>query len=130
VGAIAFLRYPLSETTLVISGLYSIVVWIAGNQASHIHFLRIARRNIHPCNIYGHIAVALPALPDLVCLRGRLQAGYSLALHCSGASATFDSFGKACLTGQRVAHQHLRYRRFAYASSLPCAAIPPAILSL
>jgi hypothetical protein len=48
VGAIAFVRYPLSETTLVISGLYSIVVWIAGNQASHIHFLRIARADIHP----------------------------------------------------------------------------------
>lgn len=48
VGVIAFLRYPLSETTLVTSGLYSIVAWIAGNQASHIHFLRIARADIHP----------------------------------------------------------------------------------
>jgi hypothetical protein len=45
VGVIAFLRYPLSETTLVTSGLYSVVAWIAGNQASHIHFLRIARAN-------------------------------------------------------------------------------------
>ena len=48
VGVIAFLRYPLSETTLVTSGLYSVVTWIAGNQASHIHFLRIARADIHP----------------------------------------------------------------------------------
>jgi hypothetical protein len=48
VGVIAFLRFPVSETTLVISGLYSVVVWIAGNQASHIHFLRIARADIHP----------------------------------------------------------------------------------
>ena len=48
VGVIAFLRYPLSETTLVTSGLYSVVAWIAGNQASHIHFLRIARADIHP----------------------------------------------------------------------------------
>jgi hypothetical protein len=47
VGVIAFLRFPVSETTLVISGLYSVVVWIAGNQASHIHFLRIARADIH-----------------------------------------------------------------------------------
>src|SRR5438128_10318551 len=36
VGVIAFLRFPVSETTLVISGLYSVVVWIAGNQASLI----------------------------------------------------------------------------------------------
>jgi hypothetical protein len=48
VGVIAFLRFPVSETTLVISGLYSVVVWIAGNQASNIHFLRIARADIHP----------------------------------------------------------------------------------
>jgi len=47
-GAIAFLRYPLSETTLVTSGLYSVVAWIAGNQASRIHFLRVARADIHP----------------------------------------------------------------------------------
>ena len=46
-GVIAFLRYPLSETTIT-SGLYSVVAWIAGNQASHIHFLRIARADIHP----------------------------------------------------------------------------------
>jgi hypothetical protein len=52
-------------------------------------------------------------------LRGRLQGSYSLALHCSGSSATFDSFAKACLTGQRVAHQHRRYRRCARASSNP-----------
>jgi hypothetical protein len=52
------------------------------------------------CNRHGHIAVALRALPDLVCLRGRLQAGYSLALHCTGSSATFDSFGKVCFAGQ------------------------------
>jgi hypothetical protein len=48
VGVIAFLHFPVSETTLVISGLYSVVVWIAGNQASNIHFLRIARADIHP----------------------------------------------------------------------------------
>jgi hypothetical protein len=48
VGVTAFLRFPVSETTLVTSGLYSIAVWIAGNQASHIHFLRIARADIHP----------------------------------------------------------------------------------
>jgi hypothetical protein len=48
VGVIAFLRYQVSETTLVTSGLYSVVAWIAGNQASHIHFLRIARADIHP----------------------------------------------------------------------------------
>ena len=48
VGVIAFLRYPVSETTLVTSGLFSVVAWIAGNQASHIHFLRIARADIHP----------------------------------------------------------------------------------
>lgn len=48
VGGIAFLRYPLSETTLVTSGLYSVVAWIAGNQASHIHFLRIAKADVHP----------------------------------------------------------------------------------
>ncbi len=48
VGVIAFLRYPVSETTLVSSGLYSVVAWIAGNQASYIHFLRIARTDIHP----------------------------------------------------------------------------------
>ena len=47
-GVIAFLRHPLSETTLVTSGLFSVVAWIAGNQASHIHFLRIARADIHP----------------------------------------------------------------------------------
>lgn len=47
VGVIAFLRYPVSETTLVTSGLFSVVAWIAGNQASHIHFLRIARADIH-----------------------------------------------------------------------------------
>lgn len=48
VGGITFLRYPVSEITLVSSGLYSVVAWIAGNQASHIHFLRIARADIHP----------------------------------------------------------------------------------
>ena len=30
------------------SALYSLVAWIAGNRASHIHFLRIARADIHP----------------------------------------------------------------------------------
>ena len=50
---------------------------------------------------------------------GRLKAGHRLALHCSGSSATFDSFGKACLSGQRVAHQHRRHRRCARDDVLP-----------
>jgi hypothetical protein len=62
VGVIGFLRYPLSETTLVASGLYSIVVWIAGNQASHIHFLRIASADIHPFLVIS-IAISLWLCP-------------------------------------------------------------------
>jgi hypothetical protein len=48
VGVIALLGYPLSETMLVTCGLYSVVAWIAGHQASHIHFLRIGRADLHP----------------------------------------------------------------------------------
>jgi hypothetical protein len=62
VGVIAFLRFPVSETTLVISGLYSVVVWIAGNQASNIHFLRIARADIHPFLIIS-MAISLWLCP-------------------------------------------------------------------
>jgi hypothetical protein len=81
-GAIAFLRYPLSETTLVISGLYSIVVWIAGNQASHIHFLRVARADIHPFLVIS-MAISLWLCP-LFLIWYVYQAGFkpAIALLC------------------------------------------------
>ncbi len=48
VGAIAFFGYPLTERTIMICGLSSIVAWITGHQGSHLAFLSVGRADLNP----------------------------------------------------------------------------------